>query len=103
MGGLHDHRNAEPHVAHAREHAVAVEIGHHEIEDDRVDAASIGSAQHRDRRIAAFGDHHVVAEAARHRLEQAALHGIVVDDEDELGHGDSTATVPNWRTMAEAA
>ena len=62
-----------------------------------------GPVEHRDRRIAALGRHHVVAEAARHRFEQAALHGIVVDDEDELGHGDSTATVPNWRTMAEAA
>ena len=103
MRGLHDHRNAQPHVAHAREHAIAVEIGHHEIEDHGVDAAAVGSAEHRDRRIAAVGRHHVEAEAARHRFEQAALHGIVVDDEDKLGHGDSTATVPNWRTMAEAA
>ena len=41
MRGLHDHRNAEPDVAHAREHAVAVEIGHHQIEDDAVDARAV--------------------------------------------------------------
>ena len=39
MRGLHDHRDGEPGLAHAREHAEAVEIGHHEIEDDGVDGA----------------------------------------------------------------
>ena len=103
MRGLNDNRNAEAHVAHACEHAIAVEIRHHEIKNDTVDATSLRSAQHRDRRIAAFRDHHLVAEAAHHRFQQAALHGIVVDDEDEFGHGDSAATVPIWRTMADAA
>jgi DNA-binding transcriptional MocR family regulator len=40
----------------------------------------------RDRGIAAVGRHHLVAETARHRFEQAALHGIVVDDENCLSH-----------------
>src|SRR6185503_18685028 len=45
---------------------------------------------------APIGGHHVVAEAARHAFEQAALHRVVIDDQNEFGHGDSAATVPIW-------
>ena len=50
MRGLHDDRDAEPGVAHAREHAIAVEIGHHEVEDDAVDPRSVRTGQDRDGR-----------------------------------------------------
>ena len=102
MRGLHDHRDADAEVAHAREHAVAVEIGHHQVEHDAVDAR-VGRGHGRDRRIAAVGDHHLVAEARRHAFEQAALHGIVIDDQDRFGHGVSNGNCADLgRTMAQA-
>ncbi len=39
--GLHDHRDGEAGLAHPGEHAEAVEIGHHEIEHDGVDARAV--------------------------------------------------------------
>ena len=44
--------------------------------------AAVRRAQERQRRLAALGDDRLVAEAAHHRLEKAALDGIVVDDEN---------------------
>ena len=41
VGGLHDHRHGEAGLAHPREHAEPVEIGHHQIEHDRVDARAV--------------------------------------------------------------
>ena len=38
MGGLHDDRNVAARLAHARQHAEPVEIGHHQIEHHAVDA-----------------------------------------------------------------
>ena len=41
MRGLHDHRHAQAGLAHARQHAEAVEIGHHEVEHHAVDARAV--------------------------------------------------------------
>ena len=73
-------------VADAGEHAEAVEIGHHQVEHHRVDLAGVGAGQHRGRRVAAFGDDDVIAVAREHALKEAALHRIVVDNENPLDH-----------------
>ena len=78
---------ADAGLAHAAEHAEAVEIGHHEIEDDAFEmrarrAPSSG-------RIAASPLSAVatlIAGLLHHVLQEAALYGVVVDDEDALGH-----------------
>ena len=82
---------ARPRVAHARQHAEAVEIGHHEVEHDRVDARAVGAGEQRRRRVAALGDHRLVACAGDHALQEPPLHRIVVDDENPLRH-DATPT-----------
>ncbi len=74
-------------LAHTGEHAEAVEIGHHEVEDDAIDSRLVGAEQRRHGRIPALGDHGLVAEAAGHVLDQAALHRIVIDDQYDFRHG----------------
>ena len=103
VGGLHDHRHGEARLADARQHAEAVEIGHHEVEHDRVDARAVGAGEQRRRGVAAVDDHRLVACARDHALQQPPLHRIVVDDENPLGHDATPTTVPNWGTVAELA
>ena len=43
MRGLHDRGNVDVALAHPVEHAHAVEIGHHEIEDDQIDRRAVAS------------------------------------------------------------
>jgi hypothetical protein len=100
MGGLHYHWSGERGLAHLGEHAQPIEIRHHEVEHDRIEA--IGAGQERDCGVATSGEDRVVAGARDHALKQAALDGIVINDENTLGHdGNSTqltqqGTVPNW-------
>ena len=89
MRRLHDGRNRDLALAHAREHAHAVEIGHDQIENDQVDRRPVGRLQTGERRLAGFERLDLVAESPRHRLQQTALDGIVVDNEDEGGHDGS--------------
>ena len=49
-------------------------------------------------RFAGFGGLDVVAETPRHRLEQAALDRIVVDDENQGGHELSTGAALRGRS-----
>ncbi len=84
--GLYDRGNGDVALAHAREHAHAVEIGHHQIEDEEVDRRPVDRLQARQRRLSGVERLDLVAESSRHRLQQAALDGIVVDNEDEGGH-----------------
>jgi hypothetical protein len=103
MGGLHDHRNAQSRIAHPREHAVSVEVGHHQVEHHAVDARRVRTGQRRDRGVPPVCGHDLVAEARRHGFEQAALHRVVIDDQDGFGH----ATLPTGnctelgRTLAD--
>ena len=82
MRGLHDHRHVDCRLAHFRQHAHAVEVRHHQIEDHAIEAPAIGPGEHRQRRIAVIARHRFVAEFLQHAFEQPALHRIVVDDED---------------------
>ena len=89
-------------LAHAGQHAEAVEVGHHEVEHHAVDLAGVGAGQHRGGRVAAFGDDHVIAVARDHALEEAALHRIVVDNKNPLDHVRTLLTdVPIWGTVTE--
>ena len=93
--------HVEAGLAHARQHAEAVEVGHHQIEDDAVDALGVGAEQQCAGGVAALGGERLIAEALHHGFEQAALNRIVVDDEHGFGHGPHAphATVPIWRTV----
>jgi hypothetical protein len=82
MGGLHDDGNIHARFAHARQHAEAVEVGHHQVEHHAVDA--LRPAEQSESRVAAFGDQGLIAEALDHGFEQAALNRVVVDDEHGL-------------------
>ena len=103
MGGLHDDRNIAAGLAHARQHAEPVEVGHHQVEHHAIDG--LRPVECPQCRVAALGDHGLVAESFDHGLEQAALDGIVVDDEHGLGHWASqrTAVVPIWCNVAGPA
>ena len=96
--------NVEAGVAHARQDAEAVEVGHHQVENDAVDARCIGSGEQLDRGIAAFGDDRLIAETLDHGFEEATLNRIVVDDKHDLRHETpSRTTVPNWCNVAALA
>ena len=49
--GLHDRRNRDIALAHPRQHAHAVEIGHHEVEDDEIDRRSVAGLETRRARL----------------------------------------------------
>ncbi len=71
MRGLNDHRNRVAFAAQAAEQAEAVEIGHHQIEDDAIDRGCGIAIQNARGLIAAFGDHGFVAELAHHVFDAA--------------------------------
>ena len=84
--GLHDGGNGDVALAHAGEDGHAVEIGHHQIEYEEIDRRPVDRLQARQGRLSGVERLDLVAESPRHRLQQAALDGIVVDNEDESGH-----------------
>jgi hypothetical protein len=92
VGGLDDHRNIAAGVAHPRQHAHAVEIRHHQVEDHAIDARRLGAAQHLDRGIAALGGDGLIAETLHHVFDEATLDRIVVDDQHHLRHETGTPT-----------
>ena len=87
--GLHDDRNAEARLLEPRQNAEPVEIRHDQVEHDGIGLRGAGAEQALERGVAAFDRNRLVAEPADHGLEQPALHGIVVDDQDRFGHPDS--------------
>ncbi len=86
MRSLYDHRDVEACLAHARQHAEPVEIGHHQVEHHAVDTRSVRAGEQAQRGIAALGGERPVAKALHHRFQKPALDGIVVDDEHAFGH-----------------
>ena len=87
MRRLDDRGDRDVALAHPREHPHAVEIGHDEIEDQEIDRRPVGRLEAGERRFARFHALRVVAKSSGHRLEKAALDGIVIDNEYESGHG----------------
>ena len=88
-----------------RQHAHAVEAGHHEIEHDGIDDGRVRRGQRGDGRVAALDDDGLIAAFLHHVLDQAALHRVVVDDQNAGSHGFPRAlqlSVSNWGTLADA-
>jgi len=84
MRGLHDHRHVDCRLAHFRQHAHAVEIGHHQIEDHAIDPRAVGPGEQRQRRVAGVAHDRLVFEFVQRGFKEPALHRIVVDNKD--GH-----------------
>ena len=85
----------------AVEHLHAVDAGHDEVEQHEGDGARVGTFEDLQGLLAALGGLGVVAEALDGFFENAALGGIVVDDQDELGHGQVLNST--GRTYADGA
>ena len=84
--GLHDHRRVDAALLEPAEDSHAVEVGHDEVEDDAADPGAVLALEQAQRRLAAVGQHRLVAEAADHGVEQPALDRIVVGYENTRGH-----------------
>ena len=87
MGGLDDHGNRKPGVAHSCEHAEAVEVRHDEVEHDAIGRGLVAGEHRGESGFAAIDHDGLVARLGRHVLEEPALHRVVIDDKDALGHG----------------
>ena len=87
--GLHDGRDRDLAFAKLRQHLHAVDLGHHQIENQQVDGLGVGRGEPAQGLGAALDDVRLVTEPPHHRLEQTALHRIVVDYEDSGRHASS--------------
>ena len=91
MGGLDDDRDRDAGVPHSGEHTQTVEIRHHEIEHDAIDRGTFRREQQGDGVLAAVAGDGAVACLFGHVRQQAALDGVIIDDQHALGH----AELPN--------
>ena len=90
----HDHGRVDATLPQAAENAEAVEIGHDEIEDRAGDPRAFRAFQQAHGLLAALHHLRLVAEAAKHGVDQAALDRIVVDNEYARGHNPSRRAKP---------
>jgi hypothetical protein len=95
-GGEHDHRRRQPLGAHGLERLHPRHPRHDEVEDHHVGGHP--AREPRQGCVAGIRLADGEALALQHRLDQAALRGIVVDDENGLGHGDAFAFLGGWAT-----
>ena len=79
---LHDGRNGALLLAHPLQYRHAVEIGHHEIENDEIDLRRT-RFEPLQRGRAAVDRFALIAKAANERFQNAALHWIVIDNQHE--------------------
>ena len=93
MGGLDDHGAINALAPHRIEDPHAIEIRHHEIEQNEVNPRADLAAQPRHSRLAAFNRQGIMAEAPDLSLEKPPLDGIVIGDEDQCRHGHSSDSV----------
>ncbi len=100
MRCLHDDRRVDLALAHALQHAHAVEIGHDEIEDQQIDAGLVGGLQARQSRLAAVDRLGLIAKSPHHDFQQAALNGIIVGDQNGRDHQESFAARRRRRRFA---
>ena len=80
--GLHDGRNGDVALAHAFEHAHAVEVGHDEVENEQIDRRAVGAPRGAPAPLRRLQGFDLVAEPPRHGFEQAALDRIVVGNRE---------------------
>ena len=96
MRRLDDRGDGDIALAHPRQDPHAIEIGHDEVEDQEIDRRPIARLETRERGFAQFHAFGVVAKSSGHRLEQAPLNRIVINNEYESGHR------PPWRPLSRA-
>ena len=72
-------------LAHGAKHGEPVGFGHDEVEDHQREPVRRGS-ELLDRTASAVCRHHGMPGPSHRGLEEAALDGIVIDDEDRLRH-----------------
>ncbi len=84
VGRQHDDRRGHARRAHLGQGLHARQAGHDEIQKHNVGAAALGQTV--DGLAPAFGVDDRIAFTVEHRLNQAALRGIIVDDQNGLGH-----------------
>src|SRR5262249_5972899 len=105
MSGLHDDGDIDAGFADLGEHAHAVEAGHHEVEHDGVDIGPLGAGQQLHHGVAAVNHDSLITAFLHHILDEAALYGVVVGDQNAGSHGfpcNATLSVPNRGTLADA-
>jgi hypothetical protein len=92
-------------IADFRQHAHAVEAGHHEIEDDAIDGGGIWCGQDGNRGVTGIHDDRLVAAFLHHVFDQPAGYSVVVGDQNTGSHGVPCTlqlSVSNRGTLAEA-
>ena len=99
--GLHDHGRAGGERRDPAQHLDAVHARHDEVEQHERDGP-LGAFDDLQGLLAALGGLGVVAQTLDQLFEDATLGGIVIDDQDELGHwqGDSNSTELQLKTRA---
>lgn len=105
MGGLHDDGDVQAGVAHLREHAEAIEAGHHEVQHDGVDHRGVGGGQQGQRGVAALDDEGLVTALLHHVFNQSALYRVVIGNQNGGSHGFPRTlqlSVSNRGTLADA-
>ncbi len=91
---LHDDGGRAGLGGEALQHLHAVAAGHDHVEEDERDCALVRPLEDLYGLFAALGGLGLVAETLDGFFEDAALCGIVVDDQDKLGH--RAGTLLNW-------
>ena len=72
--------------AQFRQHRHAVDIRHHQVENDQRQAVALGPGDARERFLAAFRDDRAIAESLDRGSEKPTLDRVVVDDKDGDRH-----------------
>ena len=96
--GLHDDRGGETALAHAQQHAHAIQIGHDQIKDQAVHARQVSGHQAVEGGFAPIDQLGVIAESADHGFEEPTLNGVVVGDQDGQCH--AVASIPGRNRSA---
>ena len=108
MGGLDDHRQIEAQIPNFRQHAHTIEARHDEIQHQRIDGLCVRINQMGQSSITAVDRHGNVAAALHHILDEAALYGVVIGNQNGRNHGIprnsglSQQHVSNRGTLADA-
>ena len=104
MRRLHDDRHIDTGLTHLAQYAEAVETGHHQIENHRIDLRRVRSCEQRDGGIAAVDHPRFVTGPLHHVFHETALYSVVVSDQNRGNHGTLRTrhlSVSNRGTLAD--
>jgi len=91
LGGLNDDGNVAAQAVEPRQQLETIHARHDQIEHDEIDRPRSGLSKKVKGGRGALGEQRVMAATADHAVQQAPLGGIVVNDENAMGHGSSLA------------